>query len=457
RRYWVPQTPAAPASATATAPAAAGIVVADLVSARDGSRYVEFALDRERHPFLDEHRLGRDNVLPAAGTLALVLHALGRDALAHGVTLEDARFLRPLRFGARLDAQLEIGADGRASLHDWSTAERAAQPFATVAKLAAEGGPTQAQAESWLASLRALREPAAERHDGDAFYRDRLPPQLRLGPSYRRIERLACDAGRALAEIRAIDSAFAVDPRVLDACLQAVNAIDHASDGEAGASYLPFALRRVSIAGWPAGERFSCVVRHLPGAGAAGELVYDLALVDEHERVFAVIEQARFRRAALPADDGDAATEAHEAHEAHEKAPAQSVPGDAPAALPDDFAQLNPDAQAQVVATLVRDLLVRFLKIDAGAVSDERPFFDLGMDSVSAVEFSDQLDACFALDLHVDTIFDYPSVASLTGYLLERLAAARAPHEPAGAAGQADAGLPIDELSALLRQEMGDD
>ncbi|WP_010097982.1 acyl carrier protein [Burkholderia ubonensis] len=110
-----------------------------------------------------------------------------------------------------------------------------------------------------------------------------------------------------------------------------------------------------------------------------------------------------------------------------------------------------------MVATLVRDLLVRFLKIDAGAVSDERPFFDLGMDSVSAVEFSDQLDACFALDLHVDTIFDYPSVASLTGYLLERLAAARAPHEPAGAAGQADAALPIDELSALLRQEMGDD
>ncbi|OJB53036.1 SDR family NAD(P)-dependent oxidoreductase [Burkholderia ubonensis] len=457
RRYWVPQTPAAPASAPATAPAAAGIVVADLVSARDGSRYVEFALDRERHPFLDEHRLGRDNVLPAAGTLALVLHALGRDALAHGVTLEDARFLRPLRFGARLDAQLEIGADGRASLHDWSTAERAAQPFATVAKLAAEGGPTQAQAESWLASLRALREPAAERHDGDAFYRDRLPPQLRLGPSYRRIERLACDAGRALAEIRAIDSAFAVDPRVLDACLQAVNAIDHASDGEAGASYLPFALRRVSIAGWPAGERFSCVVRHLPDAGAAGELVYDLALVDEHERVFAVIEQARFRRAALPADDGDAATEAHEAHEAHEKAPAQTAPGDAPAALPDDFAQLNPDAQAQVVATLVRDLLVRFLKIDAGAVSDERPFFDLGMDSVSAVEFSDQLDACFALDLHVDTIFDYPSVASLTGYLLERLAAPHEPREPAGAAGQAAAGLPIDELSALLRQEMGDD
>ena len=134
-----------------------------------------------------------------------------------------------------------------------------------------------------------------------------------------------------------------------------------------------------------------------------------------------------------------------------------AAPDDAPAKLPDDFAQLNPNAQEQVVARLVCDLLVQFLKIDAGAVSDERPFFDLGMDSVSAVEFSSQLDTCFALDLHVDTIFDYPSVAALTGYLLERLAAAHAPHELADTAAQADAALPIDELSALLRQEMGDD
>ncbi|ABI91465.1 methyltransferase domain protein [Burkholderia ambifaria AMMD] len=451
RRYWVPQT------APSTTPAG-GLVVADLTSARDGSRYVEFALDRERHPFLDEHRLGRDNVLPAAGSLAFVLHALGREALAGGVTLDEVRFLRPLRFGARLDVQLEIGADGQASLHERaaSLADRAARAFATVAKLSLGGGPTPAQAEPWLAALRALREQAPARQDGEAFYRDRLPPQLWLGAGYRRIEALVCDGGLALAEIATVHSDFLVDPRVLDACLQAVNAIDTGSDEPAGASYLPYALRRVWLAGWPAGRRMRCLVRHLPEAGAAGELVYDLALIDEQERVFALIEHARFRRAALLAVEDEAVPAAGQ-DEAARAAPAAAEPA---IALPDEFAQLMPDAKQDLVARLVRELLVRFLKIDAGAVSDERPFFELGMDSVSALEFSDELGACFALDLHVDTIFDYPSVASLSAYLLERLAAAQARQAPPGPAGQAapaDAALPIDELSALLRQEMGDD
>ncbi|MGN4224709.1 phosphopantetheine-binding protein, partial [Burkholderia gladioli] len=447
RRYWVPQTASAPAAAVAAAVATAtagGLVAADVTSARDGSRYVEFSLDRERHPFLDEHRLGRDNVLPAAGSLAFVLHALGRDALAGGVTLDEARFLRPLRFGARLEVQLEIGADGQATLHERAAApaDPAARAFASVGKLSLTGGPTPAQVEPWLAALHELGERNAQapaRQDGEAFYRDRLPPQLRLGPGYRRIEALVCDGGLALAEISTVASDILVDPRVLDACLQAVNAIDTGSD-QAGASYLPYALRRVSLAGWPAGQRIRCLARHLPEAGAAGELVYDLALVDEQEQVFALIEQARFRRAALPAVEDETALEQHEAARAAQAAQAAPQVADSAIALPEDFAGLAPDAQQELVARLVRELLVRFLKIDALAVSDERPFFDLGMDSVSAVEFSDELDACFALDLHVDTIFDYPSVASLSAYLLERLAA-----------------LPIDELSALLRQEMGDD
>ncbi|WP_186029904.1 SDR family NAD(P)-dependent oxidoreductase [Burkholderia gladioli] len=465
RRYWVPQTASAPAAAVAAAVATAtagGLVAADVTSARDGSRYVEFSLDRERHPFLDEHRLGRDNVLPAAGSLAFVLHALGRDALAGGVTLDEARFLRPLRFGARLEVQLEIGADGQATLHERAAApaDPAARAFASVGKLSLTGGPTPAQVEPWLAALHELGERNAQapaRQDGEAFYRDRLPPQLRLGPGYRRIEALVCDGGLALAEISTVASDILVDPRVLDACLQAVNAIDTGSD-QAGASYLPYALRRVSLAGWPAGQRIRCLARHLPEAGAAGELVYDLALVDEQEQVFALIEQARFRRAALPAVEDETALEQHEAARAARAAQAAPQVADSAIALPEDFAGLAPDAQQELVARLVRELLVRFLKIDALAVSDERPFFDLGMDSVSAVEFSDELDACFALDLHVDTIFDYPSVASLSAYLLERLAARARPVPAAPAVpAPAEAALPIDELSALLRQEMGDD
>lgn len=451
RRYWVPSTPPAAEASDGDG----RIVNADVTVARDGSRYIEFALDSARHPFLDEHGLGRDNVLPAAGTLALVLHALGRDALARGVTLEEARFLRPLRFGARLDVQLELDARRRASLYDSAASDTRAVPFATIERVA-EQGELAAIAEAaphWLATLRRLRDAASPRLlDGEAFYATHLPPQLRLGASYRRIETIARDGALALARIRQIRSDFVADPRVLDACLQTVNAIESAEGG--GGRYLPFALRRLTITGWPKGERIDCIARHLPEGGAAEELVYDLALVDENGHVFALIEQARFRLAALPAAEGSAA----EAHDATSAVPATLDHADA---LPDDFASLDAATQAAIVADLVRRLLVRFLKIDAGTVSDERPFFELGMDSVSAVDFSDCLDACFAVDLHVDAIFDYPSVSSMSAYLRERLAATRAPHGRGASAAIADEPLataqPIEELAALLRQEMGDD
>lgn len=290
RRYWVPGH-----ASIATAPSA--LIVADLTSARDGQRYVDFALDSARQPYLDEHAIGATNVLPAAATLAFVLHALGRDALAAGVLLEGLTFLRPLRFEQRLNVQLAIGAEGRSALHFRSSDASAWQSFASVAKCGHANG-LPAGAGTVFDDLRAIRDNAPSSVDGAAFYATYLPLTLRLGASYQRIERIWRDGQCAVAKIRTLDADFLVDPRALDACLQTVNVFADALEVKPDGLFLPYTIGRAELFGWPEGESFWCLTRYLPQASGSRELVYDIIVIDEHGRLCARFQQASFRKVA---------------------------------------------------------------------------------------------------------------------------------------------------------------
>lgn len=298
RRYWVPSH-----GSIATPPSA--LVVADLTSARDGQRYVDFSLDSERQPYLNEHAIGTTNVLPAAGTLVFVLHALGRDALAGGVFLDELIFLRPLRFEQRLNVQLAMGADGRGTLHFRSSGESAWQSFASIAKCG-HANPLQAGAGPVFDDLRAIRDNATFSIDGTAFYATYLPEALRLGASYRRIERIWRDGQCVVAKIRAVHADFMIDPRALDACLQTVNALADAPDAKPDGLFLPYAIRHAELSGWPEGENFWCLTRYLPQASGARELVYDIAVIDEQGRLRARFQQASFRKVATLASSPEA-------------------------------------------------------------------------------------------------------------------------------------------------------
>ncbi|MEH1101800.1 SDR family NAD(P)-dependent oxidoreductase [Micromonospora sp. CPCC 205561] len=67
----------------------------------------------------------------------------------------------------------------------------------------------------------------------------------------------------------------------------------------------------------------------------------------------------------------------------------------------------------------------------AGAVDADRPFTELGFDSLTAVEFRNRLKTATGLKLSATTVFDYPTAAALTDHLLAGLAPAEA--DPAAA------------------------
>ncbi|MFC9270353.1 SDR family NAD(P)-dependent oxidoreductase [Streptomyces zhihengii] len=91
------------------------------------------------------------------------------------------------------------------------------------------------------------------------------------------------------------------------------------------------------------------------------------------------------------------------------------------------FAALTPAERPAAARTLVRELLADQLgHADASAVRDEVGFFDLGLDSIMAVDLTARLAAEFGTSVQVPDVFDHPTVTELAAFLLAAPAAAPA-------------------------------
>lgn len=118
------------------------------------------------------------------------------------------------------------------------------------------------------------------------------------------------------------------------------------------------------------------------------------------------------------------------------------------------------------VAAIVRRELANVLRLGKADVIDEATgFFDLGLDSLMAVQLRRRLSACTGVKLPATATFNYPNVGALTAYLLDRLQPPGTEALPAGtesgtAAARADedalASLADSEVEALLVAELRD-
>jgi acyl carrier protein len=98
------------------------------------------------------------------------------------------------------------------------------------------------------------------------------------------------------------------------------------------------------------------------------------------------------------------------------------------------------------------------------AVDSEKGFFDMGMDSLMAVELKSLLETDLGMRLPSTLTFNYPTIEELAGFLTKQLPEDRkdAPVEagggaPAAAAASAEASaedLSEDELSDLLARKL---
>ncbi|WP_374202691.1 SDR family NAD(P)-dependent oxidoreductase [Amycolatopsis sp. GM8] len=90
-------------------------------------------------------------------------------------------------------------------------------------------------------------------------------------------------------------------------------------------------------------------------------------------------------------------------------------------ALPERIAGLAEDSARDLVADTVRARIAEVLGLDPAArVPDDRGLFDLGLDSLTAVELRNKLGADMGLRLPATLLFDQPAARDLVDFLLAR-------------------------------------
>lgn len=119
--------------------------------------------------------------------------------------------------------------------------------------------------------------------------------------------------------------------------------------------------------------------------------------------------------------------------------------------------------RAQALAAHLTERALHVLGLDASTPVDPRtPLKDVGLDSLMAVELRNALTRSVGKPLPATLLFDYPTIAALTVYLMRALGLEEAPEAspsavPAQAAADHDgvADLSDEEAEALLLQELG--
>jgi myxalamid-type polyketide synthase MxaE and MxaD len=108
----------------------------------------------------------------------------------------------------------------------------------------------------------------------------------------------------------------------------------------------------------------------------------------------------------------------------------------------------------QALRHFVRGELAAVLGVaDPARVPTKQGFFEIGMDSLMAVELLQRLESSLGLKLPASLAIDYPNVEALANYLAARVIPTAAPSAPPAPAEDLDA-LPTDEIARLLASEL---
>ncbi len=95
---------------------------------------------------------------------------------------------------------------------------------------------------------------------------------------------------------------------------------------------------------------------------------------------------------------------------------------DGPSTSAEQLAELSGDELRSAVRKLVLRKTATVLgHRDADAIADDRPFLEIGFDSLSAVELRNGLDAATGLRLAATLIFDHPTPSALVKHLMNQL------------------------------------
>lgn len=266
----------------------------------DGSEW-RGTLDIDSRPFLADHKVGGNVVLPATALAEMALAAghgaLGTDRLR----LEEFAIFSALRLsaGESLETRVAIDAEGGVVI---SSRARGSEEWSLHARgrvLADSGFSAPLAPPPQTAS--SIAEGESEL-DAEALYAAAARLGLDYGPSFR----LVRSARRIGAEIHLDLSApeepqepYLLPPTLADAALHGLVLAAKGQQTRAGTAYLPIRFARLTVRGAAAPVRAALTVRR----ASPRALELDVALFDDADIETARIEGVELRAVALAAED----------------------------------------------------------------------------------------------------------------------------------------------------------
>jgi phthiocerol/phenolphthiocerol synthesis type-I polyketide synthase D len=112
-------------------------------------------------------------------------------------------------------------------------------------------------------------------------------------------------------------------------------------------------------------------------------------------------------------------------------------------ALAPDWSQIRPEDTIGELQTRLRAILARELRMSPEAVGMDRPFPELGLDSMMAMTILREARQLVGINMSATMLWNHPTISSLAAYLAEMLAPQQVPPDD-------DADLTFDSASSVL-------
>ncbi|PWQ99246.1 type I polyketide synthase [Leucothrix arctica] len=291
QRHWIPQSAQADSrSSDALRPMVDRMVHSSLIK----ETILETSFSLEALPFLKDHTVFEEYVVPGASHLSVILS--GADLLGMpSCQLEDVIFPGPLVLPEDqprlVQAVLSPEDDATMSFQLISTSPTAPEQ---EAQTHATGRLANADSAHDTVSLSSLQSRCQEVLSPESLYQTAADQFIEFGPSFRWITQLSKGDGEALAQFTLPESIGSLDgypihPGLLDACLQTAGVtLDESASTE---TLLPFTLKTLNIGPMPTDNSWWC---HVVQVGAT---TWDIQLFNDEGEVLLSIDGFEMRKA----------------------------------------------------------------------------------------------------------------------------------------------------------------
>ncbi|OQX16393.1 MAG: hypothetical protein BWK73_04140 [Thiothrix lacustris] len=288
QRHWLPASTQAKRNSSALRPLVDKLIQSPLLK----ETILETAFSTAALPFLQDHKVFEEIVVPGASHLAVILS--GAELLGmNACQLEDVIFPAPLTLpeGQERTVQVVMTPDGDTQAFQLiSTSPNDEEAITHATGRLAE----QTASTARTAALPTLQARCKEIIEPDSLYDIAAEQFIVFGPSFRWIEGLWRGDGEALARFSLPESIGSLDgywlhPGLLDACFQTAGVTlneDASSD-----TLLPFMLKNMQVFAAPQGQAWWC---HVVQVGATA---WDIQLFDDEGQVFVNISGFEMRKA----------------------------------------------------------------------------------------------------------------------------------------------------------------